>query len=39
VKFAFVAQEVAFPVGTMCRVLGVTRSGPRPSSTTASISA
>jgi putative transposase len=27
VKFAFIAQEVAFPVGTMCRVLGVTRSG------------
>ena len=26
-KFAFIAQEVAFPVGTMCRVLGVTRSG------------
>ncbi len=26
-KFAFIAQEVAFPVETMCRVLGVTRSG------------
>jgi hypothetical protein len=22
-KFAFIAQEVAFPVETMCRVLGV----------------
>jgi putative transposase len=28
VKFAFIAaREVAFPVNTMCRVLGVTRSG------------
>ena len=26
-KFAFIAQEVAFPVETMCRVLGVARSG------------
>lgn len=26
-KFAYIAQEVAFPVGPMCRVLGVTRSG------------
>lgn len=26
-KFAFIAQEVAFPVDTMCCVLGVTRSG------------
>ena len=26
-KFAFIAQEVAFPVETMCRVLGVTRRG------------
>jgi len=26
-KFAFIAQEVAFPVETMCRVLNVTRSG------------
>jgi transposase InsO family protein len=26
-KFEFIAQEVAFPVETMCRVLGVTRSG------------
>jgi hypothetical protein len=26
-KFAFVAQQVAFPVNTVCRVLGVTRSG------------
>jgi putative transposase len=26
-KFAFIAQEVAFPIETMCRVLGVTRSG------------
>ena len=26
-KFAFIAQEVAFSVGAMCRVLGVTRSG------------
>ena len=27
-KFAFIAaREVAFPVNTMCRVLGVTRSG------------
>ena len=26
-KFAFIAQSVAFPVGTACRVLGVTRSG------------
>lgn len=26
-KFAFIAQEVAFPVDAMCRVLGVTRSG------------
>jgi putative transposase len=27
VKFAFIAQTVAFPVGTACGVLGVTRSG------------
>jgi hypothetical protein len=28
VKFAFIAaREVAFPVSTMCRVLGVTKSG------------
>jgi putative transposase len=28
VKFAFIAaREVAFPVSTMCRILGVTRSG------------
>lgn len=26
-KFAFIAQNVAFPVDAMCRVLGVTRSG------------
>lgn len=26
-KFAFIAQEVAFPVETMCRVLDVTRRG------------
>lgn len=26
-KFAFIAQQVAFPVGPVCRVLGVTRSG------------
>jgi hypothetical protein len=26
-KFAFIAQQVAFPVNTVCRVLGVTRSG------------
>ena len=26
-KFAFIAQEVAFLVETMCRVLGVARSG------------
>ena len=26
-KFAFIAQEVAYSVETMCRVLGVTRSG------------
>ena len=26
-KFAFIAQTVAFPVNAMCRVLGVTRSG------------
>lgn len=26
-KFAFIAETVAFPVETMCRVLGVTRSG------------
>jgi putative transposase len=26
-KFAFIAQEVAFPVKAMCKVLGVTRSG------------
>ncbi len=26
-KLAFIAQEVAIPVETMCRVLGVTRSG------------
>lgn len=26
-KFSYIAQEVAFPVETMCRVLGVTRSG------------
>jgi transposase InsO family protein len=27
VKFAFIAQGVAFPVDTMCRALGVTRAG------------
>ena len=26
-KFAFIAQEVAFPISTKCRVLGVARSG------------
>lgn len=26
-KFSYIAQEVAFPVEMMCRVLGVTRSG------------
>lgn len=26
-KFAFIAQQVAFPVNAVCRVLGVTRSG------------